>query len=264
MKSLAERFWPKVDKNGPTMPHMQTCCWVMERAALGGTIQRGTVALLTKALAAAGLMLVLMVGACSLGDIVEAPTAPAATTSAVPSHQDAGNAQAPDSGVAVVSPDALVSPPDVIAAPATDAVPAAPDALPGCPLVTVEWNGVNAWTVTNGGTTAAATDFRAIDYGPRPGLTMSISGSCSGSAFPNRCGGLNAGGSPNLIQPGGSCVIPASCILPRVPHNPPGVVSPTVTKWFTDEIGCGPAATWGMDTVKEVRTIPLQPDQWST
>jgi hypothetical protein len=236
----------------------------MERAALGGTIQRGTVALLTKALAAAGLMLVLMVGACSLGDIVEFPTVPAATTSVATGHQDAGNAQTLDSGQAVY-PDALAAQPDVYTVPtAPDAKPVTPDALPGCPLVTVEWNGVNAWTVTNGGTTAAATDFRAIDYGPRPGLTMSISGSCSGSAFPNRCGGLNAGGSPNLIQPGGSCVIPASCILPRVPHNPPGAVSPTVTTWFTDEIDCGPAATWGTNTVREIRTIPLQPEQWST
>lgn len=25
---LTERFWPKVDKNGPTMPHMQTPCWI--------------------------------------------------------------------------------------------------------------------------------------------------------------------------------------------------------------------------------------------
>lgn len=217
-----------------------------------------------KALAAAGLVLVLLAAGCDMESIGDAPTVPAVTTSAVPSHQDAGNAQTLDSGPAVY-PDALAAQPDVYTAPtAPDAKPVTPDALPGCPLVTVEWNGVNAWTVTNGGTTAAATDFRAIDYGPRPGLTMSISGSCSGSAFPNRCGGLNAGGSPNLIQPGGSCVIPASCILPRVPHNPPGVVSPTVTKWFTDEIGCGPAATWGMDTVKEVRTIPLQPDQWST
>ena len=27
MKTPAERFWAKVDKNGPTMPHMQTPCW---------------------------------------------------------------------------------------------------------------------------------------------------------------------------------------------------------------------------------------------
>ena len=164
--------------------------------------------------------------------------------------------------MAVVPPDALASPPDVITALVTDVTPSAPDALPGCPQVTVEWNGSTGWLVTNNGTTAAAASFRAIDYGPRPGLTMSIGGSCSG--LPTRCGGLNAGGSPNLLQPGGSCLIPASCILPRVPHDPPGAVSPTVTTWFTDEIDCGPAATWGTNTVREIRTIPLQPDQWST
>ena len=215
-----------------------------------------------KALAAAGLVLVLLAAGCDMESIGEAPTATAVTTSAVPSHQDAGNAQAPDSGPAVY-PDALAAQPDVYTAPtAPDAKPVTPDALPGCPLVTVEWNGVNAWTVTNGGTTAAATDFRAIDYGPRPGLTMLISGSCSG--LPTRCGGLLPNGQVNLIQPGGSCVIPASCILPRVPHDPAGLNYPTVTKWFTDEIVCGPAATWGTNTVREIRTIPLQPDQWST
>jgi hypothetical protein len=26
--SVKERFWSKVDKNGPTMPHMKTRCWV--------------------------------------------------------------------------------------------------------------------------------------------------------------------------------------------------------------------------------------------
>lgn len=26
-RSLEERFWPKVDKNGPIQPHMDTCCW---------------------------------------------------------------------------------------------------------------------------------------------------------------------------------------------------------------------------------------------
>jgi hypothetical protein len=28
LKSLEERFWKKVNKNGPTMPGMQTACWV--------------------------------------------------------------------------------------------------------------------------------------------------------------------------------------------------------------------------------------------
>jgi HNH endonuclease len=27
-KTVEERFWEKVDKNGPTMPHMATPCWV--------------------------------------------------------------------------------------------------------------------------------------------------------------------------------------------------------------------------------------------
>jgi len=27
MKTLSERFWSKVNKQGPTMPHMKTCCW---------------------------------------------------------------------------------------------------------------------------------------------------------------------------------------------------------------------------------------------
>ncbi len=27
-ESVTDRFWAKVDKNGPTMPHMQTPCWV--------------------------------------------------------------------------------------------------------------------------------------------------------------------------------------------------------------------------------------------
>lgn len=27
-RTLEERFWAKVDKNGPTMPHMTTCCWL--------------------------------------------------------------------------------------------------------------------------------------------------------------------------------------------------------------------------------------------
>lgn len=26
--TLPDRFWEKVDKNGPTQPHMKTCCWV--------------------------------------------------------------------------------------------------------------------------------------------------------------------------------------------------------------------------------------------
>lgn len=26
--TLEQRFWAKVDKNGPTMPHMESCCWV--------------------------------------------------------------------------------------------------------------------------------------------------------------------------------------------------------------------------------------------
>ena len=31
-KSLEERFWSKVDKNGPTMDHMDTNCWVWTAA----------------------------------------------------------------------------------------------------------------------------------------------------------------------------------------------------------------------------------------
>ena len=30
--SLEERFWSKVDKDGPTMPHMDTNCWVWTAA----------------------------------------------------------------------------------------------------------------------------------------------------------------------------------------------------------------------------------------
>lgn len=36
MKSPSERFWPKVNKNGPTMPHMTTPCWVWTGAYLRG------------------------------------------------------------------------------------------------------------------------------------------------------------------------------------------------------------------------------------
>ncbi len=35
VKSLSERFWAKVDKNGPTMPHMQTQCWVWTAGCIG-------------------------------------------------------------------------------------------------------------------------------------------------------------------------------------------------------------------------------------
>jgi hypothetical protein len=31
-----ERFWEKVDKNGPTQPHMKTPCWVWTAATAGG------------------------------------------------------------------------------------------------------------------------------------------------------------------------------------------------------------------------------------
>ena len=100
-KATRKQVAVKVDKNGPTMSHMQTACWVW----MAGHIRGGY--------AVAGLMLSLMVGACSLGDIVEAPAVPPATTSAVPSTQDAGNAQAPDSGSAIASQaDALAQIPD--------------------------------------------------------------------------------------------------------------------------------------------------------
>lgn len=44
-RTLAERFWAKVDKNGPTMPHMESPCWVWtaERMRTGyGKIKTGS------------------------------------------------------------------------------------------------------------------------------------------------------------------------------------------------------------------------------
>jgi hypothetical protein len=35
-RPIEERFWEKVDKNGPTMPHMQTNCWVWTASTSGG------------------------------------------------------------------------------------------------------------------------------------------------------------------------------------------------------------------------------------
>ena len=35
-KSLGERFWAKVNKNGPTQPHMDTPCWEWTGALTGG------------------------------------------------------------------------------------------------------------------------------------------------------------------------------------------------------------------------------------
>lgn len=40
-RSLPERFWSKVDKNGPTMPGMSTPCWVWTGATSGGYGQIG-------------------------------------------------------------------------------------------------------------------------------------------------------------------------------------------------------------------------------
>jgi hypothetical protein len=34
--TVEARFWAKVDKDGPTMPHMDTPCWVWTAAATGG------------------------------------------------------------------------------------------------------------------------------------------------------------------------------------------------------------------------------------
>jgi hypothetical protein len=36
VKSLAERFWSKVNKNGPTMPHMTTACWAWTATRIQG------------------------------------------------------------------------------------------------------------------------------------------------------------------------------------------------------------------------------------
>lgn len=44
--SREERFWSKVDKNGPTMPHMSTCCWVWTSECVNkgyGRMKYGTV-----------------------------------------------------------------------------------------------------------------------------------------------------------------------------------------------------------------------------
>jgi hypothetical protein len=35
-KMISERFWKKVDKNGPRMPHMKTRCWVWIGKSSGG------------------------------------------------------------------------------------------------------------------------------------------------------------------------------------------------------------------------------------
>lgn len=35
-QSVVARFWAKVDRNGPTMPHMDTPCWVWTGAKCGG------------------------------------------------------------------------------------------------------------------------------------------------------------------------------------------------------------------------------------
>lgn len=32
-KTIEERFWSKVDKNGPAMPGMESCCWVWTNGA---------------------------------------------------------------------------------------------------------------------------------------------------------------------------------------------------------------------------------------
>lgn len=40
-ETAADRFWAKVDKNGPTMPHMQTPCWVWTGATDKGYGQLG-------------------------------------------------------------------------------------------------------------------------------------------------------------------------------------------------------------------------------
>ena len=34
-KSIEERFWQKVDKNGPRKPHMKTRCWVFKKVKSG-------------------------------------------------------------------------------------------------------------------------------------------------------------------------------------------------------------------------------------
>jgi len=42
-RPLSERFWPKVNKDGPTQPHMDTCCWIWIGAITScgyGCIQR--------------------------------------------------------------------------------------------------------------------------------------------------------------------------------------------------------------------------------
>ena len=33
--TIEERFWKKVDKNGPTLPHMETECWLWTGATNG-------------------------------------------------------------------------------------------------------------------------------------------------------------------------------------------------------------------------------------
>lgn len=33
-QSIEARFWAKVNKNGPTMAHMETCCWQWEAAGI--------------------------------------------------------------------------------------------------------------------------------------------------------------------------------------------------------------------------------------
>jgi hypothetical protein len=35
-EKFVRRFWSKVDKNGPIMPHMETCCWVWTRGTRRG------------------------------------------------------------------------------------------------------------------------------------------------------------------------------------------------------------------------------------
>ena len=106
-----------IDRDGgeATRKQLGVARHTMERAALGGTIQRGTVALLTKALA----VLCLVLAGCMEGT-GNAPAVPDAGSLAAPTAQDAQVQQTTPDGAPIASqaPDAR-STPDVT-----------PDALP--------------------------------------------------------------------------------------------------------------------------------------
>ena len=118
-----------IDRDGgeATRKQLGVARHTMERAALGGTIQRGTVALLTKALA----VLCLVLAGCMEGT-GNAPAVPDAGSLAAPTAQDAQVQQTTPDGAPIASqaPDARSTPdvtPDALP-PDSYVAPAPPDA----------------------------------------------------------------------------------------------------------------------------------------